>query len=146
MVDLPSWPLPPLFHSSPSSFLFSFLTLARLLQTHVLLIPPVISYLTNSFKSRNKVYTTNVCKHEMSLIGQDLQVPNLALQHIKTDKTSTTTYPACIYPIFSTTWSACKGWIKIFIGKLHLQRSSFLSFERHGISSLHLHPRTDPVL
>ena len=74
-----------------SSFFFLHISLVsppptRSLQTHLPLIPPVIGcsqfYLTNSFKSRNKVCPTKACKHEKSLIGPDLQVQNLVLKYI----------------------------------------------------------------
>jgi hypothetical protein len=48
------------------SFPLAFPPPTRSLQTHLLLISPVTGchqlYLTNSFKSRNKVCTTKVCK------------------------------------------------------------------------------------
>ena len=70
-----------------------FSTPTRLPKTHLPLIPPVIGCsqfcLNNSFKSRNKVCTTKICKCENSLGGLDLQVQNLALQYITTDQTST---------------------------------------------------------
>jgi hypothetical protein len=73
-AHLPSWQLPLL--SCCSSFsswsLLTPLLPTRSLQTHLPLIPPVIGssqfYLTNSFKSRNKVCTTKAYIHENSLI------------------------------------------------------------------------------
>jgi hypothetical protein len=73
MGPLLSWQLPP---PPPSSFLLVSLPPTRSLLTHLPPIPPVIgcgqSYLTDSFKSRNKVGTTKACKAEKSLIGLDL--------------------------------------------------------------------------
>ena len=42
-------------------------------------------YLTNSFKSRNKVCTTKACKSEKPFLGLDFRVWNLALQYIAVD-------------------------------------------------------------
>lgn len=79
------------FLSPPGGFLlFPSVSppLTRSLLTHLLLIPPVIGpfHLTNSFKSRNEVCTTNL---EKSLRGLDLQVQNLALQYTAAHQTST---------------------------------------------------------
>lgn len=71
-----------LFHSQPGNS-----------KPTCLQIPPVIGYsqlyLTNNFRSRNKVCTTKSCIHENLLVGPDLLVQNLVLQCTAAGQTST---------------------------------------------------------